>query len=231
MESKTYIVKSNREIAEGIVSLELAPEDGEQISYTPGQFMLLTLPSETKRAYSIASSPGSEYLEFAIKLVDGEFTSRVPGLKEGDKLTVEGPLGPFIYETCEEYVLIAGGIGITPMISILRDRDGKSECQKAIFFYSARRKEGLAFFDELNALDSRNENIRVIFTLTREEPPGWEHETGHVDGNMLKKHLADPDKKRYFVCGPARMVDAFRTILLEELNVPESNCTFEGWNV
>ncbi|MBD3398415.1 hypothetical protein GF412_04290 [Candidatus Micrarchaeota archaeon] len=230
MESKTYIVKSISEIAEDIVKLELDPESGEPIQYSPGQFMLLTSPSGTKRAYSIASSPSMEHLEFAIKQVEGEFTSQLKTIKEGDKIQVEGPMGPFIYNTCGGYVLIAGGIGIAPMVSILRDRDGRSECQEVTLFYSSRTKEGLAYYDELREIDSRNENLKTIFTLTRENPEGWEYETGHVDAEMLKKYLEGLEKKRYFVCGPARMVEAFRS-LLKELGIPEENCTFEGWNV
>jgi ferredoxin-NADP reductase len=229
--SKKYVLKAKSEIAEDIFSLKMVPEDGEEIPYAPGQFMLLTLESGVKRAYSIASAPREGELEFAIKNVGGEFTSNLPALKEGDKINVEGPLGPLAYDTCGEYVLIAGGVGITPMLSILRDRDGKSECAHATLFYSARNKAGLAYFEELVEIDSRNSNLKSVFTLTRENPEGWEYETGHVDGGMLKKYLSDFPKKRYFVCGPMRMVDSFREILLKELGVPEENCTFEGWNV
>jgi ferredoxin-NADP reductase len=230
MESKNYIVKSIGEIAEGTIKLELAPEDGKPIQYSPGQFMVLTAPSGTKRAYSIASSPSMEYLEFAIKQVNGEFTSQLKTLKEGGRMQVDGPLGPFIYNTCGGYVLIAGGVGITPMVSILRDRDGRSECQEVTLFYSSRTKNRLAYYDELREIDSRNSNLKTVFTLTRENPPGWEYETGHIDAELLKKYLTDLEKKRYFVCGPARMVDSFREIL-KGLGIPEENCTFEGWNV
>ena len=170
------------------------------------------------------------YLEFAIKLVNGEFTSQLPKLKEGDKLTVEGPLGPFIYNTCGQYVLIAGGIGITPMISILRDRDGKSECETVTLFYSARTREDLAYLKELEEINSRNKNLTSVFTLTREKPEGWKYETGHVDAEMLKKYLVDLKNNRYFVCGPSRMVDSFRE-LLKKLGISEEKCTFEGWEV
>jgi ferredoxin-NADP reductase len=229
--SKKYLLKAKREVAEGIFSLKLLPKEGEAIPYTPGQFMLLTLGNGVKRAYSIASAPGSDELEFAIKNVGGEFTSNLPKLKEGDEINVEGPLGPLAYDTCNEYVLIAGGVGITPMLSILRDRDGKGECANATLFYSARTKAGLAYFEELVEIDSRNSNLKSVFTLTREKPEGWEYETGHIDGEMLRKYLSDFPKKRYFVCGPLRMVDSFKEILLKELGVPEENCTFEGWNV
>lgn len=232
MHSKPHILNSIGEIADGIYALRLVPEDGEPLSHSPGQFMLLTLPSGTKRAYSIASSPKEPYLEFAIKLVEGgEFTSNLPKLKKGDKITVEGPLGPLAYDTCGEYVLIAGGVGITPMLSILRERDGKAGCAHATLFYSARTRKGLAYFRELREIDSRNPNLTSVFTLTRENPEGWEYETGHVDEAMLKKYLTDFEKKKYFVCGPMRMVDAFKEILLKQLKVPEENCTFEGWNV
>ncbi len=231
MYSKIHILNSIEEIAEDIFALRMVPEDGEPIPHSPGQFMLLSLPSGTKRAYSIASSPKENFLEFAIKNVGGEFTSSLPGLKTGDKITVEGPLGPLAYDTCGEYVLIAGGVGITPMLSILRERDGKEGCAHATLFYSARTKTGLAYFKELKEIDSRNENLTSVFTLTRENPEGWKYETGHIDLEMLKKYLTDFEKKKYFVCGPMKMVDSFREILIRELKVPEENCTFEGWNV
>ncbi len=230
MESKTYLLKSKSELAEGIIKLELVPEDGNPIQYSPGQFMILTLPSGTKRAYSIASAPNSDVLEFAIKLIDGEFTSQLPNLNNGAKFTVDGPLGPFIYNTCGEYVLIAGGIGITPMISILRDRDGNNECEPVTLFYSARTRKNLAYLKELEEIDSRNTNLTSVFTLTREAPKDWNYELGHIDEKMLRKYVSDLKQSRYFVCGPSKMVDACK-VLLEELGVPQENCTFEGWNV
>lgn len=231
MQAKEYILKSKEEIAEDVFRLVLAPADGKQICYTPGQFALITLPNGVKRAYSIACAPCAETLEFAIKNVNGEFTSRIPSLKKGDRMSVEGPLGPFIYDIHGEYVLIAGGIGITPMISILRARDGKPECGHATLFYSSRYLRSIAYFKELKEIDSRNPNLTSVFTLTREKPEGWEFETGHIDVGMLRKYLTGLEKKKYFVCGPLKMVESFREILLKELKVPEENCTFEGWNV
>jgi 3-phenylpropionate/trans-cinnamate dioxygenase ferredoxin reductase subunit len=231
MFSKPHILKSIDEIAEEIFAIRLVPEDGEPIPHSPGQFMLLTLPSGTKRAYSIASSPREPFLEFAIKNVNGEFTSHLTKLKEGDKLTVDGPLGPLAYDTCGEYVLIAGGVGITPMLSILRAREGNPKCSNVTLFYSSRTRAGMAYFKELKEIDAHNPKLTSVFTLTRENPEGWEYETGHIDLQMLKKYLTDFEKKKYFVCGPMKMVDAFKEILLKQLKVPEENCTFEGWNV
>ena len=230
MESKIYILKAKEEVARGIFRLALVPESGEPIQYTPGQFMVLTAPSGTKRAYSIVSSPSMDFLEFAIKNVGGEFTSQLQSMGEGTRIQVDGPLGPFIYNTHGEYVLIAGGVGITPMISILRERDGKPECGKATLFYSSRTLDSAIYYDELGELASRNQTLECIFTLTREKPEGWEYETGHIDAEMLNRHLTDLEKKHYFVCGPSRMVDSFRT-LLKGLGIPEENCTFEGWNI
>lgn len=230
MYSKNYIISKKQMLSSHILGLYLKPEDGEPIEYTPGQFMLLTLPCGVKRAYSIASAPGSEFLEFGIKLVDGEFTSKIEQLPEGEKILVEGPLGPLMYEPLGEYVLIAGGVGITPMMSVLRARDGK-ECRKDVLFYSSRTKDGLVYFDELVELEKRNECLQIVFTLTRENPKGWKYETGHVDGKMIKKYIKDFDKKRYFVCGPQKMVDGLKAVIIDELKVPIQNCTFEGWGI
>ncbi len=230
MYSKNYVLSKKQMLSAHIMGLYLKPEDGEHIEYTPGQFMLLTLPCGVKRAYSIVSAPGAEFLEFGIKLVDGEFTSRLPVTDEGEKILVEGPLGPLMYEPLGEYVLIAGGVGITPMMSVLRARDGK-ECRKDVLFYSSRTRDGLIYFDELEKLEKRNECLQIVFTLTREAPKNWKYENGHVDAKMIKKYVKGFEKKRYFVCGPAKMVDGLKKVILEDLQIPNANCTFEGWGI
>ena len=194
MESRIYILKGKEEIAEGVFRLALAPKSGEPIRYCPGQFMILTAPSGIKRAYSISSSPSMELLEFAIKNVEGAFTSQIPSMEKGTKLQVDGPFGPCPHIPSSDNVFIAGGVGITPMLSILRSLDGEKVHAPIFLFYSARSEKGLLFFDELKELESRNPNLRCIFTLTREPPPGWEHEKGRIDAEMLKKHLGNLEK-------------------------------------
>lgn len=230
MYSKSYILSKKQMLSAHIMGLYLKPEDREPIPYTPGQFMLLTLPCGVKRAYSIVSAPDSEFLEFGIKLVDGEFTSRLPVTEEGEKILVEGPLGPLVYDTHDEYVLIAGGVGIAPMLSILRERDGK-RCKKDVLFYSSRTRDGLVYFEELKGLEKRNKCLKVVFTLTRETPKGWEYETGRVDAKMIKKYVPDFEQNHYFVCGPEKMVEAMKKVILDELKIPSANCTFEGWGI
>jgi ferredoxin-NADP reductase len=228
---KKFILLKNEEIGEGIRLLELEPEDGKPLDYHPGQFINLSLQKEgetIKRPYSIASSPDSKNLELCIKIIGGQFTSLLPPLKPGTEFTVEGPFGPKFYSPEQDFVLIAGGVGIVPMMSILRHR-AKREGGNFILFYCASYLSQMPYLEELRQL-SKSLKIKCIFTLTRESPAGWQFGTGRFSKEDYEKEIPSPEKFSYFACGKKEMVDAVRSDL-HSLGADASRSHFEGWGV
>ncbi|MEW5996512.1 MAG: FAD-dependent oxidoreductase [Candidatus Micrarchaeota archaeon] len=228
---KGFVLVKKEEIGESILRLELAPKDGTPLSYKPGQFINLGLErggTLVKRPYSIASSPGYKNLELCIKIVGGEFTSLLQYVEEGTEFTVDGPFGPAFYDEKKDFVLVAGGVGIVPMMSILRYR-AKRKGGNAILFYSARSLPQMPYFEELQAL-SKTPGIKAFFALTREICEGWKYHCGRFGEEDFRKSIPYPQKFNYFVCGKNEMVEEVKKTLLL-LGAKPENSHFEGWGV
>lgn len=231
MSMRPFILIKKEEAGEGILRLELEPKDRDPLRFRPAQFVNLGLQKDGKlirRPYSISSSPDSHTLEFCIKLIGGEFTSLLKEQKLGAEFMVDGPFGPAFYDENKHFVLIAGGVGIVPMMSILRYRAARKGGQ-AILFYSARSLPQMPYFQELEKL-SQNDGIKVVFSLTRESPPGWKHHSGRFGEQDYRKQIQNPAEFNYFVCGKKEMVEEMRK-LLTLLGAEPSRCHFEGWGV
>lgn len=229
--AKIFVLVKKEQTGEDLLRLELAPKDGKPLQFRPAQFVNLGLVNKgkvVKRPYSIASSPDSKNLEFCIKIVGGEFTSLLQPLKPGAEFTVDGPFGPPFYDEKKDFVLVAGGVGIVPMMSILRHR-AKRKGGNVILFYSARSVPQMPYLQELQAL-SKVPGIRVFFSLTREVCEGWPFHCGRFERADFMANIPSPTRFNYFVCGKKEMVDEMREALLSLGANPELS-HFEGWGV
>ena len=161
---------------------------------------------QAQRSYSIASPPEDERLAITVeRLDDGEVS---PYLAEelvvGDKLELRGPIGGYFVWEAElggPLLLVGGGSGVVPLMSILRHRAAAAPTVPARLLYSARSFDDVIYREEL-------ERFEVIYTLTREQPPGWSGYARRVDNEMLGE-VADPNAEGLaYVCGPTRFVEA-----------------------
>jgi ferredoxin-NADP reductase len=201
----------------------------EAIDFLPGQYVSLRFPGDTRyHAFSIASSPKIKgEIELVIKR-EQEFTSKLFEQVEGAELEGMGPMGRFMQDMEEDVVTIAGGVGITPFLGLLRwAKDFNIQDRHFWLFLSNRSRDRIVLEEELRALN-KHENIHVVFSLTREEPDGWDGELGHFDKEKLLKHLETFDKKTFYTCGPGRLVEAMSTMLIEA-GVPEERVKKESW--
>jgi ferredoxin-NADP reductase len=187
---------------------------------------------QTERSYSIASPPESARISLTIeRLEDGEVSSYlVDELREGDKLEMRGPIGGhFVWSVSDggPLMLVAGGSGIVPLMSMLRHRANAPESVRraipARLLYSSRSWTELIYRDELARLAEADDSIRVVHTLTREPPPNWTGNTRRIDRAMLAE-VAWPASARphLYVCGPTPLVETAAEALVTLGHEPTS---------
>jgi predicted ferric reductase len=201
-------------------SLALEPVGHEGLRFAPGQFAWIKLGSSPytieEHPFSFSSSAAEHgRVEFGIKEL-GDFTSRLGDVPIDTKAFIDGPHGSFSIDVdpAPGYVFLAGGIGISPFMSMLRTMADRGDKRPVLLFYGDKSWDVMAFRDEIEALRSRMD-LDVVYAL--EEPhEGWEGESGFIDADMLRRHLPDEGIERlYFVCGPEPMLVAAEASLGE----------------
>ena len=182
----------------------------------------LTAPDgyQAQRSYSIASAPKDDRLAITVEaLPDGEVSSYLVGeLRVGDKLELRGPIGGyFVWEAdrTEPLLLVAGGSGVVPLMSMIRHRRATGAAVAAKLLFSSRAWEDVIYRDELERLASVGEGFELIHTLTRMQPEGWTGYTRRVDAAMLSDvGWSASAMPASFVCGPTPFVEAVASALV-----------------
>lgn len=214
-------LKNKEEVAHKTWAFHFEKPDG--FSFVPGQTMRLICPeSDEGRILTILNAPHEEDLVFATRMRGSAFKQFLSKLKVGERMEVEGPFGQrFVLHDDPKIpaVFIAGGIGITPPLSILSHVMHKGLSYHITLFYSNKRERDIAFLDKLNGITSKNENIHLILTLTQELPSDWKGETGRVDADMIKRYVPDIQTPFFYIAGPPMMVVSMKDIL-EKAGVP-----------
>jgi ferredoxin-NADP reductase len=174
---------------------------------------------QAQRSYSIASAPENEAVELTIERIDeGEVSPYLCDvLSDGDGLEVRGPVGGYFVWTANDggpLLLVAGGSGIVPLMAMLRHHARRDPNLAARLLYSARTREDLIYMKELETL-AANPNAKIVFTLTRESPPGWSGYTRRIDAAMLEETGWPPSAMPLaFVCGPTSLVESVASTLV-----------------
>ncbi len=219
---RPYRVKENSPLAQGMFRLVLEAEESEN-AVTPflaGQWVYLHLLNPdgsqwARAAYSIASAPsaGTRQIELAIK-TEGDFTKRAGTLRIGDVVQLSGPWGVFtLGKDATRYALFAGGIGVTPLLSMIREAHASASQNDMTLFYSNRAVAESAYLDELRDLVKQDPRLSLVPICTRETPLGWQGETRRIDATMLDRYLAD-GADEYLLCGSKEFMDGVRALLL-----------------
>lgn len=205
---------------------------GQPFNFYPGQWIDCYADIDGKReivGYSMASAPTTKgTFQLAIKQSDNPVTTYIhTNAKKGDTLYVEGGQGKIYYtdEMSKNVILLSAGIGVAPMMSILRYINDSQRDVTATFVQSASIKDELIFHIELLETEKRNPQIEYIFTLTRETLP--EVRSGKIDEGLLMSLNLDEDPL-FFICGPSQMIESSVQIL-KDLGVSESRMKYELW--
>jgi ferredoxin-NADP reductase len=221
-------IKEKQEVARGtlLVIFDLL---GKEVDFIPGQYFWVTLVDPPyddekgpKRHISVVTSPNDRgVLGLCTRIRDSAFKRSLVELPVGAEVDVEEPKGSFLLpeDTDQEYVFIAGGIGITVFRSMLRYISEEDLPHRVTLVYSNRDRESTPFLAELKQLERERENISIVLTMT--EDPGWEGETRRVDADFLRDHLEkEVASYTYLVAGPPAMVNGVAE-MLQAAGVPE----------
>jgi ferredoxin-NADP reductase len=200
-------------------------EKPSQFDFKPGQSADLTLsnPPETDaegntRTFSIASPPFESQLIFATRMRDTAFKRSLKKMPLGTEVKIDSPMGSFTLHknSAKPAVFLAGGIGITPFISIVRQADHDRLPHKLRLFCSNRRPEDTPFLDTLRMLEKSNPNFQLVCTMTEmsKSKKEWKGETGLINQEMLSRHLTNLQGPIYYVAGPPAMVAGMKKMLV-----------------
>ena len=208
---------------------------GHELGFKPGQwvdFFVSIEGAEAVGGYSITSSPSvQDSISLAVKLDEGDHPVTNWLHKEARvEDTVEISLGgDFYYDSYMggPVVLIAGGIGLTPLMSIAHAIDEFDRATPTTIIYSVSTPSEILFRQELEDITRRNPDIRLVFTITRAEGERWSGRTGRIDEDMLRSERVSPDSL-FFVCGPPGMIRDVIAMLIK-LGVPASRIKYEQW--
>jgi ferredoxin-NADP reductase len=195
-----------------------------------GQHLDVRLTAEdgyqASRSYSIASAPGEPPAITVERLPDGEVSPYLVDVAEaGDSFEVRGPVGGYFVwepELGGPLQLVAGGSGIVPLMSMLRDRAAARSAVPARLLYSSRTREDVIYRGELDSLAAGDGSLEVVHTLTRERPEGWTGRTGRVDEALLSEVAWAPEARPLvYVCGPTGFVEAVASGLVQLGHEPD----------
>ena len=247
---RKFVVDRLETEAKDVTSVYLRPQDGKPLrGFLPGQFLTfqLKIPGEaapTVRCYSLSTSPNRDYYRCSIKKVppprdrddlpSGKSSTYFNDVvQEGEVLDVKSPSGAFFLDmqSTEPVVLLAAGIGITPIFSMLKTVSEKQPERKVVLFYGSLNAENHAFKSELRRIKAENPNIQVVDCYSHPT----EHETegvdfdykGWVSADLLKETLPS-NKFHFYMCGPPPFMEAVYKGLID-WGVPDQRVHFEAF--
>lgn len=233
---RPYHVVEVRSQRGAVWSLALEPVNHAGLRFQEGQFAWLTAWQSPFAAhehpFSFSSSAEQRgRIEFAIKEL-GDFTATVSRLTAGQPVYVDGPYGSFVpshYPDTQALVLIAGGVGIAPMMSILRSMADRGDRTPTVLLYGSQTWETVSFREELEELETKLD-LKVVHVLER-PPEGWQGEAGYVTRDILQRRLPPASQRfRVFICGPMGMLNAVEAALAS-LGVPERHIHMERFDL
>ena len=234
---KTILLRKE-DIADGTMAFHFQKTGG--FAFKAGQFADFTLinPIETDaegntRGFSLASAPYEDTLMFATRMRDTAFKRTLKTMEVGREVSLDAPYGSFTLHNNSRIpaVFLTGGIGVTPIRSIVLQAAHDKLPHKILLFDSNRKPEDAAFLNALMGAEVKNPNYTFVGTMTEMDKSGrkWNGETGYINKAMLEKHIGDLTLPIYYLAGPASMVTAMRKTL-NEAGVDDDNIRTEEFS-
>lgn len=227
----------SEEVATGTRAFHFTKPEG--FTFEAGQSIDLFLidPPETdaegnKRAYSLASSPEETVLTIATRMRDTAFKRVLGSLPAGSPLELDGPFGSMTLHrnAAKPAVFLAGGIGITPFYSMVKDAAHRELPHSITLLYSNRTLQDAAFHQEIQDLAQTYTQLAYVPTLTDTAHSGsWNGETGYISAEMLKRYVPDTANAIFYMAGPLPFVQAMKTVIADAGGDPD-NIRFEEFS-
>ena len=232
---KPYVISEIIKETPEVNIFKFKAQDGSRLSFDAGMFIMLAYKNpqtgeEIARAFSLASKPDDETLDFAISMIHGRFTSKLDTAQVGDVYYVSGPHGQFKYDPNQnkKVLFVAGGTGLAPFLSMLRLIEEKKLDTDIKLLYSMRFSTETICKEELEGY-KKCLKFEMTRSVTREQDvAGWDGEYGHIDAAMISRHVADPKERTCYVCGPLKFTKAIEAALVE-LGVDKANIKADVW--
>ncbi|MFC1666506.1 ferredoxin--NADP reductase [Candidatus Omnitrophota bacterium] len=194
----------------------------EKVDFLPGQFTRIIFDEEKNanrdlnKYLSFSCAPGKGYIEVTKRLSESEFSKRLDGLRKGDEVSFSAPMGNCVFrEDNGKIAFLIGGIGITPVISIIEYIVEKKINTDICLLYSNRSIEDIAFKKELDAWQGQCPNLRIVYILSKGQEIDAHYKVGHIDKDMVMNYMPDAKEHTIFIFGPPVMVKAMQNICLE----------------
>ncbi len=222
-ERYTLKLKEIQQSAAGV--LDFVFSTPRQLQFAPGQYMEWTLGHNrpdnrgNRRYLTIASSPTEQDVRIGVKFYENpsSFKQRLAKLKPGDEIIASQLAGDFVLpeDQKEKLVFIAGGIGVTPFRSMIKDLLDRKEQRDIVVFYSNRTADEIAYTDVFDEA-SRQLGIKTVYTLTDRNsiPAGWHGDIGYFTSEKIIRHVPDYTERTFYISGSHIMVEAFKEQLL-----------------
>ncbi len=207
-------------------------DDHNHLNYRAGQFAIVDLgtkedPKGPLRSFTMASSPTEDAILITTRIRDSPFKKKLAALEIGSSAKITSPLGKFVLpdDHSKPVVFLSGGIGVTPFRSMIRYATDKQVPSKITMFDSNRNVENTLFKEEFDDCLKRNNNLKIVYTITEEEQSknaeGWKGERGFINEAMLTKYLTrnELDNSIFYLCGPPGMLNAMQKMLEDDLHI------------
>ena len=215
-------LQAREEVASGTMAFHFQRPAG--FAFKAGQAIDLILPAAVaadgqsqRHAFSLVSAPFEDELVITTRMRDSVFKRSLKMLPIGGRVEIEGPFGSLTLhnERARPALFIAGGIGITPFMSMLRQATHDRLPQEMVLLYSNRRPEDAAFLLELQNLERQNANFHLLPTMTAMDKSAmpWPGETSHITEELLRKTMNGLQKPVFYVAGPPGLVAAMCDVL------------------
>ena len=213
-------IKNKKFVAKDTLRVEFELE--KNIFFRAGQHSSITIediefedPRGNMRLFSFVNPPfDNKHYIITTRLRGSGFKEALKNLPDGSTVDMGGVGGDLVLpdDKSQPLVFIAGGIGITPFMSMLSHIFENNLPYKITLFYSNRDRESTPYFDEIEKWASKHENFDVMFLMTKDDT--WKRERGHIDGNVISEYIDDINGSQYFVVGPPKMVKSVEQELL-----------------
>lgn len=208
---------------EGIASFRFSRPDG--YSFVPGQFLTLTLSTRdgvAAKHFSHADAPDDPVIEITTRLSGSAFKDALLALEPGTPVTISGPKGRLrVPEGADAIGFLAGGVGITPAHSIIRDAASRHTGLQVALFFGNRDETCIPYASEFRRYGATVPGFLYVETLDH-PASGWTGESGFISAGLVRRYLAEPGSRHWIVAGPPPMVDAMKRVVAELDLLPDA---------